>query len=505
MKGQKNNLTYFEIFPNAKLEITASDGKKTPISTNPKTVQTIIKSLFQMTIPPTFIQLEHTLLLEHANVLVFDGLDVKRYNQYKDQLSAFSALSVPKFPIFVEATEREGFVVGGWKSLLGIKPPKNILKKYNNFEEMILNDQQLIDNCYPFNKEGFEIPPVVQFSNYQMKALTAEELKEFHELPDANPNEKKEKIIAIDAEMIETSVGVELARVSATDIKGKTILNQLFKPVGTIVDLRTPFSGITEDMLVDVDVPSTDGVRILSQIADKNTIIIGHSLENDLRALKLIHYRCIDTAILYKENKRKPALALIYQKHIGKPFRTDADKGHDSAEDARAAAELAQFAIKENVVQTPEPPKVPEFIKELLDKHGPVNIVDRKSRVNYDGVDSRLSLRLTENDSESLEEFLKTMNDFDINFVHFDGMNGISLNPESEKKAVNSFNTILQTIIDKSPPRTALIVYAPNGNFQRIKSEKDKTPPGHDPLRRDEFISIRQGMLWIHCTETNIE
>jgi len=35
----------------------------------------------------------------------------------------------------------------------------------------------------------------------------------------------------------------------------------------------------------------------MQQLLSEKTIIVGHSLENDLRALKLVHKRVIDTAL----------------------------------------------------------------------------------------------------------------------------------------------------------------------------------------------------------------
>ena len=219
MKTEKKNLTYFEIFPNAKFEITASNGKNTPINTNPKQIQTIIRSIFQLDYPPPFIQIQHSALAEKVIVLIFDGLDVSRYIKYKEYLPNFVQLTVPQFPIFVEAMEKDGFVVGGIKTLLGIQQPKTIPKQYANFEEMLLTDQQLIENGYPFKKEGVDVSQYEYYNAYN-KQLTEEDLKSYSELPDKEEGVEKEKIIAIDAEMIDTSVGNELARLSATNIKG---------------------------------------------------------------------------------------------------------------------------------------------------------------------------------------------------------------------------------------------------------------------------------------------
>ena len=40
----------------------------------------------------------------------------------------------------------------------------------------------------------------------------------------------------------------------------------------------------------------------------KEDIVVGHSLENDLHALRLSHPRVIDTAVLFRTDGRKHAL-----------------------------------------------------------------------------------------------------------------------------------------------------------------------------------------------------
>ena len=77
--------------------------------------------------------MEHISLVEKVIVLIFDGLDVKRYNQYKEKLISFSSLSVNNFPVFVEAPDKEGFMTSGTKAFLGIHDPKFQLKKFDNF------------------------------------------------------------------------------------------------------------------------------------------------------------------------------------------------------------------------------------------------------------------------------------------------------------------------------------------------------------------------------------
>lgn len=80
----------------------------------------------------------------------------------------------------------------------------------------------------------------------------------------------------------------------------------------------------------------------------KETILVGHSLENDLLALKVSHNLVIDTALLYKHPRGgsyKTALRVLARKFLSKEIQHSGN-GHDSTEDAKAAMELALLKIK---------------------------------------------------------------------------------------------------------------------------------------------------------------
>ena len=68
----------------------------------------------------------------------------------------------------------------------------------------------------------------------------------------------------------------------------------------------TEFSGITADMLESVETTLEDVQREILEMVDASTLIVGHSLENDLLALRLFHANVIDTAILYPHNRGPP-------------------------------------------------------------------------------------------------------------------------------------------------------------------------------------------------------
>jgi RNA exonuclease 1 len=80
----------------------------------------------------------------------------------------------------------------------------------------------------------------------------------------------------------------------------------------------------------------------------KETILVGHSLENDLTALRISHSSIIDTAVLYRYNRGrccKIALRVLAKKFLNREIQ-NTGSGHDSVEDARAALELALLKIK---------------------------------------------------------------------------------------------------------------------------------------------------------------
>merc|ERR1711916_121609 len=74
------------------------------------------------------------------------------------------------------------------------------------------------------------------------------------------------------------------------------------------------------------------------------TILVGHSLENDLRAMHLIHRRVIDTAVAYPDSRgprRKRSLKALSEAFLKRKIQMGGSAGHDSAEDAHAALQLA--------------------------------------------------------------------------------------------------------------------------------------------------------------------
>ena len=158
------------------------------------------------------------------------------------------------------------------------------------------------------------------------------------------------KICAIDCEMCRTSSGSELTRLSIVSPISGIVFDEFVKPQNKVIDYLTEFSGVTEENLQNAYLRLEDIHFILRHLMDCNTVIVGHSLDSDLKALKLIHRRNIDTVALFPHRKGQPfklGLKAVCKEVLNISIREDSSKGHDSILDAVMALYLALLLAKE--------------------------------------------------------------------------------------------------------------------------------------------------------------
>jgi RNA exonuclease 1 homolog len=94
--------------------------------------------------------------------------------------------------------------------------------------------------------------------------------------------------------------------VTVIDSSLKVAFETLVRPSNRVIDYNTKFSGIKEGDLDSVSTTLEDVQESLLNIINSQTILIGHSLENDLKALKIVHERVIDTAVLFPHRRGLP-------------------------------------------------------------------------------------------------------------------------------------------------------------------------------------------------------
>ncbi|XP_078273600.1 RNA exonuclease 5 [Rhinoraja longicauda] len=169
------------------------------------------------------------------------------------------------------------------------------------------------------------------------------------EVTDSSP------LFGLDCEMCLTKNGRELTRVSVVNAKGGCLMDELVKPGNPILNYLTKFSGITWKMLAPVKTKLKDVQARVKKILPRNAVLVGHSLNNDLKALQMIHPNVLDTSLLFVgESGRKFKLKDLVKNILGREIQSKEMSGHDPSEDAEGALELAQYFINQGPVKIAE-------------------------------------------------------------------------------------------------------------------------------------------------------
>lgn len=148
--------------------------------------------------------------------------------------------------------------------------------------------------------------------------------------------------LAIDCEMVGVGhKGSEsiLARVSIVNFHGATILDRFVKPQEKVTDYRTWVSGVRPKDLRNA--PSFSEVQ--GEVAGliKGKVLVGHAIQNDLKALLLSHPKPLirDTSTFQPlrdlAKTKYPSLKKLAQLVLGIEIQVEGES-HSSVEDARA-------------------------------------------------------------------------------------------------------------------------------------------------------------------------
>ncbi|KAI1139411.1 ribonuclease H-like protein [Hypoxylon sp. FL0543] len=172
----------------------------------------------------------------------------------------------------------------------------------------------------------------------------------------------RHRAIALDCEMVGVAGGRdELAHLCAVDLfSGEVLINTLVHPTEAVKDWRTRYSGVTPAKMA---MARASGQVLngwlaarakLFEFADADTILVGHSLNHDLRVLHIAHKRVVDSAILVAEavfgkgNRllRQWGLKQLSGDILGISIQSSRG-GHDCLEDTLATRELILWCLRD--------------------------------------------------------------------------------------------------------------------------------------------------------------
>lgn len=189
------------------------------------------------------------------------------------------------------------------------------------------------------------------------------------------PSGNVPRAVTFDCEMGYTSYGLELLRLTAISWpEAEPLVDVLVRSQGVILDLNTRFSGVTPEMYADAkpcdpaaavtDVNADPASAALTIVEDTGmaramlcsfltpeTPLIGHSIENDLNAVRLCHPRLADTVILFPHARGLPyrlSLKQLCKDKLNREIQNQGAQGHDSFEDAQATGDLVKIKVIEH-------------------------------------------------------------------------------------------------------------------------------------------------------------
>lgn len=297
-------------------------------------IQLIILYAFDATHKPSWVLISNRSNLPMVIIVMVEGLTSQDISSFPSICGVPRALVVPSSKFNSCSVRNAFFICGrscGKKRKLVV--PNPIQGSWNaSIEQFIMVDSELEDHQYPTAGTEFFVQTPLVSSNSR-------------------------KVVGLDCEMCVAASGLVLSRMtlveadfsgppSSNDDSIYTVLcDVLVQPSEHIIDYNTKYSGITHEMLESVTTTLEEARRILFEYVSASTILVGHSLENDLRALKLVHSRVIDTSTLYVDRRGsgyKSSLRFLAKSHLNLSIQGGS---HCSQEDAIVALKLLRMKL----------------------------------------------------------------------------------------------------------------------------------------------------------------
>ncbi|TIA88180.1 hypothetical protein E3P99_02722 [Wallemia hederae] len=321
---------------------------------------------------------------------------------------------------------------------------------------------------------------------------------------DVYPRLNNPRVYGLDCEMVMTDQGSQLARVTLIDYASSNkVLDELVKPEGNVVDYLSKYSGLTKEILDQAELSHKEAQDKFADFITPSTILIGHSLESDFKALKLRHPWVIDTALVYEHPRRmpfKPSLKWLMKKWCDREIQNGTD-GHDPEEDAKSCLELLSKKIQygrnfgslpnemESIFTRVARVKQSHLNSASNEQNKTGACVDYGNPGQFHGMKAKTSISC-KNDDEIIDGVIETAQTHDLvygrltelqvalgwsNSPNDNGKEGEDKDKESQsngnsvqsapiESAYAALNRRIERLHEALPPNTALVIISPHSD-----------------------------------------
>ena len=276
-----------------------------------------------------------------------------------------------RFQVFAGRREEDGALTSGGQCTYHPAKPRRPISK-DKADKVVKESIYACCNESVGQSSGCTAAPTHVFKISDPKRLAL--VMPFKETPPKLLTPGPNIAVCFDCEMGYTTMGLELIRLTATSWpNGEELLDVLVRPLGEVLDLNSRFSGVFPKDYADAipynsgldtsQAPNADGkpqLRLVDSPAaardllfgllTPETPLIGHALDNDLNAARIIHPSIVDSVLLYPHPRGLPirfGLKVLMKKHLDRDIQTGGAQGHDSKEDAQAAGDLVRLKVAE--------------------------------------------------------------------------------------------------------------------------------------------------------------
>ncbi|EOX91536.1 hypothetical protein QUC31_003156 [Theobroma cacao] len=197
-------------------------------------------------------------------------------------------------------------------------------------------------------------------------------------LPKKSGMLRSNAMVAVDCEMVLCEDGTEaLVRVCVVDRDLQVKIDKLVNPNKAVADYRTEITGVAAGDLDCVTCSVADIQQSMKKLLSNGTILVGHSLHNDLQVLKIDHARVIDTSYIFKyldaSISKRPSLNNLCKSVLGYEVRKPG-AAHNCLDDACAAMKLVLAKLEHGDIPLVQEDVPQAEMEKLLLHRIPINV-----------------------------------------------------------------------------------------------------------------------------------